>query len=90
MNISLTPELDKIVRQKVQSGMYNSASEVVREALRMFHTHDELQQEKIKVLRLEIQKGVDSLNAGKGVEMTDDLFEMIKQRGKKRLAGAKD
>jgi hypothetical protein len=56
----------------------------------MFHTHDELQQEKIKLLRLEIQKGVDSLNAGKGVEMTDDLFEMIKQRGKKRLAGAKD
>ncbi len=34
MNVNLTPELDRIVREKVKSGMYGSASEVVREALR--------------------------------------------------------
>jgi antitoxin ParD1/3/4 len=34
MNISLTPELDKVVRDKVASGLYNNASEVIREALR--------------------------------------------------------
>ena len=90
MNISLTPELDNIVKQKVKSGMYNSASEVIREALRLFQSHDELQQEKINALRLEVKKGIASLNAGKGIEMTDDLFENIKKRGKKRIAELKD
>ena len=89
MNISLTPELDKIVQQKVKSGMYSSASEVVREALRLFQFHDELQQEKLNALRLEIKKGIVSLNAEEGVEMTDDLFEKIKKRGAKRLAESK-
>jgi putative addiction module CopG family antidote len=37
MNVSLTPELEKFVRQKVASGLYNNASEVVREALRLLH-----------------------------------------------------
>lgn len=37
MNVSLTPELEKLVRAKVASGLYNNASEVVREALRMMH-----------------------------------------------------
>lgn len=36
MNISLTPELDRAVKEKVASGLYNNASEVVREALRAF------------------------------------------------------
>ncbi|MFA6286719.1 MAG: type II toxin-antitoxin system ParD family antitoxin [Opitutaceae bacterium] len=34
MNISLTPELDKMVKAKVETGLYNNASEVIREALR--------------------------------------------------------
>lgn len=41
MNVSLTPELEKFVSSKVQSGRYNSASEVVREALRLLEEHDE-------------------------------------------------
>jgi antitoxin ParD1/3/4 len=40
MNVSLTPELDKFVAGKVESGRYNSASEVVREALRLLEEHD--------------------------------------------------
>ncbi len=35
MNVSLTPELEKFIRKKVSSGLYNNASEVVREALRL-------------------------------------------------------
>ncbi|MCI5130961.1 MAG: type II toxin-antitoxin system ParD family antitoxin [Candidatus Electrothrix sp. EH2] len=85
MNVSLTPELDRIVKKKVATGMYNSASEVIREALRFFHFHDDLQQQKLELLKSEIRKGVHSLDAGKGVEMTDDLFECIKQRGRDSL-----
>ena len=71
MNVSLTPELDRLVKKKVASGMY--------------HLHDDLQQQKLELLKSEISKGVNSLNAGKGVEMTDDLFEGIKQRGREAL-----
>ncbi len=37
MNVSLTPELEKLVQEKVASGLYNSASEVIRESLRLLH-----------------------------------------------------
>jgi putative addiction module CopG family antidote len=37
MNVSLTPELERYIRQKVDSGLYGNASEVVREALRLMH-----------------------------------------------------
>lgn len=37
MNVSLTPELEKFVREKVATGLYNNASEVVREALRLLY-----------------------------------------------------
>src|SRR3984957_6603854 len=36
MNVSLTPELEKYIRRKVASGLYNNASELIREALRLF------------------------------------------------------
>ncbi len=85
MNVSLTPELNNLVRKKVATGMYHSASEVIREALRLFQFHDDMQQQKLNMLKLEIKKGVHSLNAGKGVEMTEDLFEDIKQQGRAKL-----
>jgi putative addiction module CopG family antidote len=41
MNVSLTPELEKFVDGKVESGLYNNASEVVREGLRLLQERDE-------------------------------------------------
>jgi antitoxin ParD1/3/4 len=42
MNVSLTPELEKLVQEKVKSGLYHSASEVIRDALRLLQERDEL------------------------------------------------
>lgn len=42
MNVSLTPELEKFVGAKVDSGLYNNASEVIREGLRLLKEHDEI------------------------------------------------
>jgi len=42
MNVSLTPELEKFVDGKVESGLYNNASEVIRESLRLLKEHDEI------------------------------------------------
>lgn len=60
MNINLTPQLEEMVRQKVNSGLYTSASEVVREALRLMDEKDRLRAAKLEQLRLDIQEGLDS------------------------------
>ncbi len=65
MNVSLTPELENIVESKVKGGMYNSASEVVREGLRLLQQRDEMREKKLESLRIEIQKGIDDLEAGR-------------------------
>jgi antitoxin ParD1/3/4 len=60
LNINLTPQLEKLVRQKVDSGRYNSASEVVREALRLMETQNELHALQLERLRSEIRQGLES------------------------------
>lgn len=60
MNVNLTPQLEDLVRSKVNSGLYTSASEVVREALRLLEEQDRLRQAKLDELRREIRRGLDS------------------------------
>lgn len=59
MNISLTPTLEKYVQDKVASGLYNSVSEVIREALRMMASKEKISQERIVQLNKEIEEGWD-------------------------------
>jgi antitoxin ParD1/3/4 len=65
MNISLTPILEQYLKQKVESGMYNSTSEVVREALRLLEDQDAMKSVKLNSLRQDIQLGIDSLDNGR-------------------------
>ncbi|MDP6344055.1 MAG: type II toxin-antitoxin system ParD family antitoxin, partial [Alphaproteobacteria bacterium] len=51
MHVSLTPKLEELVRHKVASGLYNNASEVVREALRLMAEQDQVYQLKLERLR---------------------------------------
>ncbi len=60
MNISLTPHLEEMIRAKIASGSYNSASEVVREALRLLEQEDQLRALKMQRLRHDIREGLDS------------------------------
>jgi antitoxin ParD1/3/4 len=60
MNVSLTPELEKFVHDKVASGLYLSASEVVRDGLRLLAEQDQLREIKLEALRQEIRKGLES------------------------------
>ncbi|MEI8390417.1 MAG: type II toxin-antitoxin system ParD family antitoxin [bacterium] len=68
MNISLTPALEKMVQDKVASGLYNSASEVIREALRLLSERDEIKKYRIEELNREIQEGLDDLAAGRVID----------------------
>lgn len=65
MNISLTPELEKYVHDKVNCGLYTSASEVVRESLRIMHTYEDLQKQRISQLGEAIDLGMRQLRQGK-------------------------
>jgi antitoxin ParD1/3/4 len=60
MNVNLTPQLEDMVRAKVSSGMYTSASEVVREALRLMQEKDHLREAKLEELRRDVRRGLDS------------------------------
>ena len=68
MNVHLTPELEALVQAKVKSGRYNSASEVVREALRLFEERDELLELRKDAIRQQIDAGWNSLRRGEGVD----------------------
>ena len=65
MHVSLTERLEAWVREKVESGLYNNASEVVREALRRQILAEQTYNEKLDALRAEIQKGLDDIEAGR-------------------------
>lgn len=60
INVNLTPHLEELVRSKVASGLYTSASEVVREALRLMEGRDRLHEAKLAQLRSDIQAGLAS------------------------------
>ncbi|MBW4507839.1 MAG: type II toxin-antitoxin system ParD family antitoxin [Scytonematopsis contorta HA4267-MV1] len=80
MNVSLTVELERYVQNKVESGLYHSASEVIREGLRLLQEQDMLKEIKLQTLRAEIQQGIDS-----GESTPLDIEDVIR-RGKERLA----
>ena len=89
MHVSLTTHLEEYVREKVESGLYNSNSEVVREALRLMGERDRLREMRLEDLRKEIQIGIDQIERGEYTEYDQhtlkNLFDDIRARGKKKL-----
>ncbi|MGE4339845.1 MAG: type II toxin-antitoxin system ParD family antitoxin [Pigmentiphaga sp.] len=82
MHVSLTPELEAQVKRKVESGLYNNASEVVREALRFMQTHEELvYRMKLEALRKELAVGAAQAEAEEFVPGdVDALLAEARQR----------
>lgn len=82
MNVSLPPELEARVRQRVESGMYGSASEVIREALRLFEAYEQVKAVQLDGLRQDIAMGLDDVKKGRMKEID---FSSLKQQGRKLL-----
>ncbi len=78
MNVSLTPELEQYVQEKVASGMYYSASEVIREGLRLLREREQIQQMRLQELRQDIQAGLDS------GESTPLNMQAVKEKARQR------
>ena len=82
MNLSLTPQLEDFVRKSAESGDYNNASEVVREALRLFKRTTEERSTKLAHLRAALAEGEAAINRGEShvfnsVEDLDRFFEQL-------------
>jgi antitoxin ParD1/3/4 len=84
MNVNLTPKLEEWVRQKVESGLYNSSSEVVREALRLMQENERLRASRLDQLRGDIREGQDS-----GPATAWDAHEIKRQGRAKRARKAR-
>lgn len=86
MNISLTPELEQLVADKVTSGMYRTSSEVIREGLRLLRVRDE----RLLSLRGDIHAGFEAVDRGEFTDYDETdvhkLADRVKTGGRKRLA----
>ncbi|MCY7345286.1 MAG: type II toxin-antitoxin system ParD family antitoxin [Pyrinomonadaceae bacterium] len=87
MNVSLTKELENFIGELVASGMYYSASEVVRDGLRLLKEQEALKKMRVEELRAEIMLGIKDLKTGNSMSFTseEEIFQEIKKRGQKRL-----
>jgi antitoxin ParD1/3/4 len=94
MNVSLTPELEQFIDSKVKSGRYNTASEVVRESLRLLEREDELRRLKYEELKREVLKGSEQIDRGEFIELTSeqlpDYAREIGRRGRERRRADKN
>ena len=86
MNVSLTPKLEQLVNKKLSSGMYQTASEVVREGLRLLAERDR----RLGALRGDIRAGFEAVERGAYTDYDAasirTLAGRVKSRGRKRIA----
>jgi antitoxin ParD1/3/4 len=80
MNVSLTPEVEAMIRQRVESGRYTNASEVVREALRHLEDYERRQH-----LRALLAVGEEGERQGNLVEFTPEYEENLSRRVEERF-----
>jgi antitoxin ParD1/3/4 len=79
---SIGKHFEGLIESLIESGRYSTASEVMRDGLRLVEEREERRKAKLEALRAEIQKGFDSGPA----EEVGDMFVRIKSEGRKRLA----
>jgi len=78
MHINLSPEMEKFVQSKVDTGFYSNASEVVRDAIRRMREEEE----KVAAMRAALKIGDDQLDKGQGVAYTSDLIKRTAEKAK--------
>ena len=87
VNISITPELDAFLQSRVQSGRYQTTSEVVRDALRLLQRQEMERDEAFQQLKAKLERGAAQADAGQlldGDEVFDELRQLIEERRRAR------
>ena len=88
MNVSLTPELEKLVTAKVESGRYTSASEVVREGLRLLDDHESARAAQLAEFNRELGRRLASLDRGETVNPAKSRARLKTKSVKRRKSGS--
>ena len=83
LNVSLTPELESFIAEKVESGMYTSASEVVREGLRLLKEVDVDREAWRATARAKIERGWEQSQRGELVD-PEEVFRKIEEKSAAR------
>ena len=84
MDVSLTPELEAFISAKVGSGRYNSASEVVREALRLLEEHDSARAAQLAEFNRELGRRLASLDHGETVDPVESRARLQRKSAERR------
>jgi antitoxin ParD1/3/4 len=82
MNVSLTPELEQLIEQKLKTGMYSSASEVIRAGLRLLQEHDDIRLVQLEQLKRDLRAGLQQGKSGAVVD-GEEVFKELRERNKK-------
>jgi putative addiction module CopG family antidote len=75
MNITLSPELETMIREKVETGEYHDANDVISQAMQALAVHDAA-----------IAQGIAEADRGETVELTDELWDQLMAEGDERAA----
>ena len=84
MNVSLTPELEKFIAEKVESGRYASASEVVREALRLLEEQEKSWAVRLEEFNRELRRRIESADRGEYVTAEESLRRIQAKSAERR------
>lgn len=84
MNVSLTPELESFVNAKVDTGRYNSASEVVREALRLLEEHESIRARQVQAFNEELVRRLASIDRGELVDPLESRARLQRKSEERR------
>jgi antitoxin ParD1/3/4 len=84
MTVTLRPELEALLKRKVEEGRYASTEDVLEEALFLLEERDTLRDQKLQSLRQEIALGLNSLAEG-SYPLDDQVVERVLARGRERV-----
>jgi antitoxin ParD1/3/4 len=86
MNVSLTPELERFIGEQLKTGLYRTASEVVREGLRLLKEREEDRHHQLQALRRDIATGISQAARGRTRPLDKTTFARVRAAGAKALA----
>jgi antitoxin ParD1/3/4 len=90
MNVLLPTELERFVTEKIESGLFHTANDVILEGLKLLKERDEAVGLRLDRLRRDIQIGIDQADSGRVSKFDEATLEVIKARGRERLAASPD
>ena len=88
MNVSLTPQLEEFINSKVRTGRYNSASEVVREALRLLDEHEKARSAQLAEFNKELGRRLASLDRGERADPSETRSRLQRKSAQRRKRSA--